>query len=545
MEKRVQNPIFTGFHPDPSMLRVGDTFYIANSTFEWYPGVRIFQSKDLVNWEFAVAPLNRLSLLDMRGIGSSEGIWAPDLSWSDGRFYLIYTVVRNQGRIKDMNNYLVSAEDINGPWSEPIYLNSSGFDPSLFHDEDGRKWLVNMEWDYRKGKGIECFTGILLQEYDEKQQKLVGKVKNIFRGTKLMYTEGPHLYRHGGYYYLMCAEGGTSYEHAVTVARSRTIDGPYEVDPVNPILTSRAEDALQKAGHASICDTKDGKWYLAHLCGRPLPGTKRCVLGRETALQEVVWTTDGWLRLKSGKIYPENEVCVDISECGGCNEAVPEDDGEKTMDIGAVHLEKVTEYRFREGEFGAGFLQDFQSLRMPLGKDIVNVTDRPGWLRMKGMDGIQSRFCQSLLARRQTDFHFSAELKMEFAPENFMESAGLIYRYNENNLYYLYISWDEELQSPVMIAAGIYDGEYSVMEQLAAEGSEFILGLDVEEARCRFFYRKGGEKHFIGPVFDNTNLSDDFTYGFTGAFVGMCVQDLQRHEKTADFEYFRYHAEKR
>ena len=185
MSQKISNPILTGFNPDPSILRVGDDYYIATSTFEWFPGVQISHSRDLNNWEVVARPLNRYSQLDMRGNPNSGGVWAPCLSFHDGVFYLIYSNVRRWAScFKDVNNYLVTAESIEGPWSEPIFMNSSGFDPSLFHDEDGRKWFVNMIWDHRDQK--VNFGGILLQEYDHSQQKLVGCLRTCVEGSLIM-----------------------------------------------------------------------------------------------------------------------------------------------------------------------------------------------------------------------------------------------------------------------------------------------------------------------------------------------------------------------
>ncbi|HEY1405140.1 MAG TPA: glycoside hydrolase family 43 protein, partial [Spirochaetota bacterium] len=281
--KTIHNPVLPGFHPDPSILRVGNDFYIATSTFEWFPGVMIHHSQDLVNWEFCVTPLDRVSQLDLIGNPDSCGIWAPCLSHDGQLFHLIYTDVKNtDGIYKDSHNFLVTAPTIHGPWSEPIFMNSSGFDPSLFHDDDGRKWFVNVRWDHRKGK--DPFGGIVLQEYDPSAKKLSGPIKTIFTGTPIGLNEGPHLYKRNGWYYLLTAEGGTFTEHAVTFARSRSIAGPYELHPQNPILTAYGYpvEELQRAGHASLVDTPNGEWYLAHLCGRPLPKLfqKRCILGR-------------------------------------------------------------------------------------------------------------------------------------------------------------------------------------------------------------------------------------------------------------------------
>ena len=204
----IQNPILTGFHPDPSICRNGEDYYIAVSTFEWFPGVGIYHSKDLKNWRLVSRPLNRISQLNMMGNPDSGGIWAPALSYSDGKFWLIYTDVKvTDGQWKDCHNYLVTCDTIDGEWSEPIHMNSSGFDPSLFHDGDGRKYFVNMMWDHRTNS--HPFYGIVLQEYNPKEEKLTGKKEVIFKGTDVRLTEAPHLYKINGYYYLLTAEGGT------------------------------------------------------------------------------------------------------------------------------------------------------------------------------------------------------------------------------------------------------------------------------------------------------------------------------------------------
>ncbi|NLW97925.1 MAG: glycoside hydrolase family 43 protein, partial [Xanthomonadaceae bacterium] len=246
----VPNPVLRGFHPDPSIVRVGDDYYIATSTFEWWPGVAIAHSRDLVHWRTVRPAITRASQLDLRGRPNSGGVWAPALSHADGLFHLIYTDVRGwTGEFKDVRNYLVTASDIEGPWSEPVHLNNSGFDPSLFHDVDGRKWLVNMVWDHRPGHN--SFGGILLQEYDPSARALVGPIHSIFRGTPLGLVKGPHLYHVDGWYYLLVAEGGTFATHAATVARSRRIEGPYQPMPDGPLLTSAHDPSLrlQSAGH--------------------------------------------------------------------------------------------------------------------------------------------------------------------------------------------------------------------------------------------------------------------------------------------------------
>lgn len=520
------NPILSGFNPDPSILRVADDYYIATSTFEWFPGVQIHHSKDLKHWKLIAHPLNRVSQLDMLGNSSSAGVWAPCLSYDKGIFYLVYTNARSfSGIFKDTHNYLVTSDDICGKWSESVYLNSSGFDPSMFHDEDGRKWLVNMQWDHRDNRNR--FNGILLQEYSIAQKRLLGSIVNIFKGTELGLTEGPHLYKRDGYYYLLTAEGGTSYEHAVTMARARNINGPYEVDPENPILTSNGHEdlALQRAGHGSIVETQNGQWYMAHLCARPLNGRKRCILGRETALQYMKWTDDGWLRRTSGTNLPS---------------------------LYAVNP-NLREYKFptepKRDDFDGKILNiNFQTLRIPLGEDMLSLSERPGFLRLKGKESLNSLHRQSLVARRQQNFRYKAKTSIEFNPDSFQQMAGLICIYDTMNYYYLHVSHDEVLGKNINIL--VCDNKtykYPIGDGITIEGSDTCyLGVSVEYDKLQFSYSLDESTwSCIGPVFDASTLSDEYFWNiqeerFTGAFVGVCCQDLSGRSINADFDYFEY-----
>ena len=368
----IKNPILPGFNPDPSICRVGEDYYIATSTFEWFPGVQIHHSRDLVNWRLLGHALNETRLLDLKGVPSSGGVWAPALTHCDGLFYLCYTVVhQHEAATKDTPNYLITAPSVEGPWSDPVFVNSSGFDPSLFHDEDGRKYWLNMVWDHRPEK--HPFYGIVLQEYDPQAKNLVGKPELIFKGSSIQLTEGPHLYKRNGYYYLLTAEGGTEYEHAVTLARSRALRGPYEVHPENPILTSLGNPdlALQKSGHASLVETPSGEWYMPHLCGRPIPGTRRCNLGRETAIQKVEWREDDWLYLS----------------CGG---------NEPQAEVPAPDLEP---HSFPELPSRLPF--DSPHYATPRGPS-SSVVRKPNRLTLEGKESLESNFEQAMLARRLT-----------------------------------------------------------------------------------------------------------------------------------------------
>ncbi|MDQ8203248.1 glycoside hydrolase family 43 protein [Pelagicoccus sp. SDUM812003] len=521
----IQNPILPGFNPDPSIVRVGEDYYIATSTFEWFPGVQIHHSRDLANWQLVARPLDRISQLNMIGNPNSGGIWAPCLSHCDGTFYLIYTDVKQwaDSRYKITHNYLTTAPTIEGPWSEPIYLDSSGFDASLFHDDDGRKWYLSMIWDHRVGKNQ--FAGTLLQEFDETTGKLVGPRKNIFRGTELKLTEGPHLYKKDGWYYLLVAEGGTWWEHAVTMARSKTIDGPYEVDPENPFLTSRynLDAPLQKAGHASLVETQFGTWYAVHLCSRPRK-ERRCMLGRETAIQKFEWSDDGWPRLVQGGRVPATE--VDNSEFEG---------------ISSPAMDRST----RRIEFDTTQLDPhFQSLRRPVDSSWLDLEARPGWLRLYGEEPTTSNFRQSLIARRIQSFTTRATTCLDFQPDSFKQMAGLVAYYDTKNHYYLRVSMDEGLGRHIGIIRSDsgQDGEIPECEtSLPNEGSVYLRA-EIKTDDLQFSYSLDGESwQEIGPVLDASILSDDyFTLGFTGAFVGLCAQDLTGRRAPADFDFFHY-----
>jgi xylan 1,4-beta-xylosidase len=534
---RVANPVLPGFHPDPSILRVGDEYFIANSTFEWYPGVEIHRSKDLATWESVPSPLSEKRLLDMDGAPPSCGIWAPCLSYADGLFWLIYTNVRSwKGPWKDAPNYLTTAASIEGPWSDPVFLNCSGFDPSLFHDEDGRKWFVNMEWDYRRS-GSAQFSGILLQEYLPSEKRLAGPIRKIFRGSEIGMTEGPHLYRRDGWYYLLVAEGGTEYAHAATVARSRSIAGPYEIHPFNPLISSygRPDIKLQKAGHASWCGSPDGRTYLAFLCGRPLPGTRSCPLGRETSIVELVWK-EGWPYVRH-----EDGECFSEGECRNCptdSFEPPAAGAARPGAAAAAAAGRSVEYRFD----GPSVPIDFKSLRTERDPDTYSLAARPGWLRMRGGQSPLSCFGQSLLARRQTDFDFDASTRIDFSPTSFQQFAGLCWRYDEENQYLAAISRDEERGRVLFVITMINHGFARSLETKIPEEGPVWLGLSVRGASGSFRWSTDGELwNPLRPVLDTTVLSDEFAgLGFTGAFVGMFCVDAEANRASADFERFIY-----
>ncbi|KAJ9136856.1 Beta-xylosidase [Pleurostoma richardsiae] len=535
----VRNPILPGFNPDPSIVRVGEDYYIATSTFEWYPGVQIHHSRDLANWELVTRPLSRRAQLDMRGEPDSCGVWAPCLTHDGSLFWLVYTdVKRKDGSFKDTHNYIVTAPSIAGPWSDPVHVNSSGFDPSLFHDLDtGRKWFVNMLWDHTHRP--HHFAGIRLQELDAATRKLVGPSKTIFRGTDLALVEGPHLYRRGGWYYLLTAEGGTAYDHACTLARSRDIWGPYETHPQAHVLTSKDAPfaALQRGGHGDIVETPDGRTYLVHLTGRPTTQERRCVLGRETAIQEAFWGEDGWLYVKGG---PVPSLHVDVPG---------------TRDDSKYWAEQWY-------TFGTGLPLDFQWLRTPEPERIFSTSATSpsggdgggGALTLFGRESIGSWFEQALVARRQAHFSYDAETVVDFRPADERQFAGLTAYYCRYNFFYLAVTADASGRRELLIMrseASFPDGDlaepFPEPVPLPAEG-KVRLALTIRGPRLQFYYGLEGEGEAlreVGPVLDASLLSDECgghkAHGsFTGAFVGVACSDLNGTALPATFDYFLY-----
>ncbi|MDT7846712.1 glycoside hydrolase family 43 protein [Streptomyces justiciae] len=524
----IHNPVLRGFEPDPSILRVGDDFYIATSTFEWYPGVRVHHSRDLVNWRALGGVLTSRPLLDLTGVPDSGGVWAPGLSYADGLFHLVFTVVDTYTEgWKDLANYVTTAPSVEGPWSDPVFLHARGFDVSLFHDEevDGRSWLLNMRFDWRPEN--DMFAGIELQEYDRTTRKLLGEPRTISPGTAAGVAEGPHLYRKDGWYYLVHAEGGTGYEHGAAVARSRDLFGPYEPDPAGPLLTSRHDPslALQKAGHCSLVRTPAGQWYAAHITARPYTERGRCVLGRETALQPVTWTDDGWPRIAGG--VPAVTVPA------------------PALAAAPVPPEPVTDH------FGTLGPQ-WSTLRRPPTPDWIEPT--PGRLRLRGGQSPAGRRAPSLVARRITAPRCTFETRLTFSPASPDHLAGLTAYYNARNWHYLYVTAEDD-GSPVVTALSCAAGALTAhpVRIPLRPGLPVVLRAELDGPALRFSYSSETENSGPHPLpldLDATVLSDEHAdefhdgqlrvLGFTGAMLGLWAQDLDGTGVHADFAYATY-----
>ncbi|MET1258101.1 glycoside hydrolase family 43 protein [Flagellimonas sp. DF-77] len=523
---QLENPILRGFNPDPSIIRVNDDYYIATSTFEWFPGVQIYHSKDLKHWQLIARPLSRPSQLDMHGVPDSCGVWAPCLSYDNGVFYLVYSNVKSfDGVWKDTPNFLVTTTDIHGEWSEPIYLSSRGFDGSLFHASDGKKWFLNMLIDHRAGK---FFGGIEMQEYDPDGKKLVGPVHYLTEGSALGISEGPHLLEKDGWCYLILAEGGTEYGHALSVARSKSITGPYVFHPENPIISAAQHPAnyLQKTGHGDFVNTPDGEWYAVFLCGRPLTPLGKCPLGRETAMEELVWQ-DGWPKLKHGRVARKTIEGPQLAEV-----PIPQNPARRNFESTSLPLE-------------------FQSLRVPITDDWCSLQERPGYLRLFGKESLSSTHRQSLLARRVQAFHIEAATAISFEPQHLQHMAGLVFYYNTGHYHYAYITADYEGKQSYLSVATADNFEMGFQDELIPIPKEATVVLKgvMDHDRLQFSYSIDGTTfHPLGQPLDASILSDDhvreggqkYRAAFTGCFVGICCQDLAMNSHHADFKWFEY-----
>lgn len=579
MYGEIANPVLRGFNPDPCITRVGDDFFVATSTFEWFPGVQIWHSRDLRAWRRLGGILDQSRLLDLAGVQSSGGVWAPDLSWYDQTFYLVYTTVRqwrgdpdrDRGAFKDTPNWVITAPEVTGPWSDPVYLNGSGFDPSLFHDDDGRSWLLNMLWDYRDAPSF--FRGIVAQQFDRRAATLVGPVHRIFDPTDAGFTEAPRLYARDGWYYLVVAEGGTGYDHAVTMARARTPLGPYELHPSTPFLTSLDAhdrgvfadavsqsaglgypvdttrlpggfyDFPQKAGHASMCRVTDEVWALVHLSARVVPGTTASTIGRETSIQRVVWGVDGWPYVvdRDGTRTDRAQPTTRFPELAGSD--LSPVGAHKTVDNGSG------------GSVGA-LPPNFFVLRRHPGERLF-VRDTGRTIRIVGSESPVSLHTQSVVARPITDTCYAVEVCVAFDPADFQQMAGLVVRYDERNQYFLRLSADDA-GTPAVRVLSFCDGRMSLGQDLPVTSCDYGLrmGFVCDGASGRFYLlsRVTGARWWendpragvtaIGPRLDMLALSDERVWpmGFTGTFVGMACHDVSGRSATAEFRNFVYTA---
>lgn len=503
----ITNPIIRGFNPDPSICRVGEDYYVATSTFQFYPGIQIHHSRDLKNWRLLTHALTEKKHFNLEKLECSNGIWAPQITHDGESFYLLFACVTSTGgAITDSPTFLVTSKDIMGPWSDAVFLRGGGFDPSIFHDDDGKKYWVNMQMGE---PGVCRFNGIFLQEYDAKEQKLVGKMSKIFNGTALGITEGPHIYKRNGYYYLLTAEGGTSINHVVTICRSRDIWGPYEVCENNPILTTkftREDFPFRSAGHGDLVETQDGEFYMVHLLQRKvldkkIPSLEVSPLGRETAIQKIIWTHDGWPCLANGTNLPDVELVEsDLKEC-------------------KWELPKSC-FDFTKGD---KLDIHYSFLREKLSDNILAYTS--DGLRLTGQESLNSRNKVSFIGHRLQNFDAEFGCTMEFYPESYRQTAGIVAYYDRLNYLYLHVLGVGEDNKRKVKLTFCHNRDLKVVDLLLLDDEQKDIELRIFINNYKYHFECNKQVFDINyPITALGDGASDYS-GFTGTFLGIATED--------------------
>jgi xylan 1,4-beta-xylosidase len=438
--------------------------------------------------------------------------------------WVVYTIVRTMGAsAKDLDNYLVTARSLDGPWSEPVRLGARGFDPSLFHDDDGRHWLACVQWDPRPGR--EPFAGIAVQEYDHAERRLVGKARVVLRADEVI--EGPNLHRRDGRVYLMVAQGGTGWNHGVAMARASDVLGPYEWDPRHSVLTSRGapELRLQKAGHGELVRTPDDAWYLVHLAARPVSdGAQRfCVTGRETCLQRVTWDADGWLRLADDEGLPlartgprERVLSTCASPTGTGNVASDE------VPAAARADDLIEEFDAPELD-----LTRWSSLRRPVTPDWADVQERPGWLRFHRGQSPASRFTQSLVGTRLQESCAVVTATVDTSPAGPLQRAGLCLWSNAVGYWYIHVTIDDDGRRVVGVESASPEAVARVGRLHAIDTGPTHLRFRLDGPRVDLEFSGDGDCWTSVGGGSTLAVSDDYPgrLRFTGAFAALRADD--------------------
>lgn len=483
LESMYKNPVLRGMYPDPSIVRVGEDFYMVHSTFVYFPCIPVSHSRDLVHWRLIGHAIENPDWAELEGLEGGRGYWAPDISYADGRFYICATYRHNdEGPIR-RRQMIVSAARPEGPYTKPVFFHEEGIDPSLFHDDDGRHYLL-------------VNRGARLMEMDLRTLTPMGRPKLLYYGSYGRSPEGPHLVKKDGWYYLFLAEGGTGMGHRETVARSRTLWGPYLKSPYGPVIRQTDERALiQRCGHGKPVMLADGRWFMPYLCGRALEG-KHTVLGRETALDELRWTPDGWPLL----------------------------DGPSSMR--PLPLPSVK----------APGPTDWLTPRAPKDGEIRWEGER--LVLLGGAFALADRRCTSLLLRRQTafSFRFDAVLTVPCAGE-----AGVVCYYDEHSFLALGVCVNAEgCRLRAYEQAGYEANERAVVETKAMPGDQITLSVQARGlGRWLSFAQAGAPEQLLCRVEDTAYLSDEgvaIGKRFTGAMVGLYALFGAK----ATFERIRY-----
>lgn len=500
-----QNPVIPGFHPDPSVCRVGSDYYLVNSTFEYFPGVPIWHSRDLVNWEQIGNVLTRQSQLDLNDCPCSDGIYAPTIRHHNGVFHIITTLVKSGS----FTNFVVTATNPAGPWSDPVIIDQSGIDPSLLFAADGKVYFQS-----NRGMVFSDERAIYQSEINLETGARIKGPELIWHGTGGSYVEGPHLYERSGYYYLLAAEGGTSYGHMVTISRSRNIWGPFENCPHNPILSNRhAYEDIHGTGHADLIEAHDGSWWMVHLAFRQTIGSVH-TLGRETCLTPVEWMDDWPVAIKTGTTSAE-------------------------MVGHGLPQKPWSEPPARDDFDSSALSPNWIHIRNPVSSN-YSLSERKGFLRLRGsVVTLNDLNSPTLVARRQQHFDFEVAAHLHFEPSGAGEEAGLTMMMTNEHHFEICVCQKEGRR--VLLVKYKLELIHQTAAEIPLDSGPLTLSIQGCKQFYRFGFKKDGDTfHEIAKV--NTRyLATEVTGGYNGVVIGMyAVGNGSPLNNPADFDWFEY-----
>lgn len=499
-----RNPIQRGMYPDPSIVRVGEDYYMVNSSFIFFPCIPISHSKDLIHWKVIGHAITNPEWAYLDGLEGGRGYWAPDISYHKGRFYITATYRLNDTGTVYRKQIVVSSDKPEGPYSKPTFIDEDGIDPSIFTDDDGRRYML-------LNRGARIF------EISEDGTKQISKAELLWYGDNKRAPEGPHILKKDGWYYLFLAEGGTGPGHRISVGRSRELFGNYESCPYNPIM--RQNDPLapiQRAGHGKPVQTQNGDWYMVYLCGRMIDG-KYSMLGRETALDPITWTPDGWPivnNLKGPSVL------------------------QKKPNLPEHPFESTSHDDFAQKDLSLDWMWP-----RPPKEDAYYLSD--SYLHLKGSTyDLDTTDARNILVRRQKDFSFAITSKLKFPSLESGQNVGLTCYYDENT-YLKYGIFSTSLGYELRVTERVGTPE-ATTSSISLEKSEFLyLKIETRYLERKFFYSLDGKNWSHLVTLENVYyLCDEgLRKGkrFTGAMVGMYAYSGNNSSPAYGvFDYFNY-----
>ncbi len=496
------NPIITGMNPDPSICRVGDDFYLVTSTFEYFPGIPIYHSKDLVHWKLIGHALSRPENCLLKGAQSSGGHYAPAIRHHDGTFYVTCT---NYGGEGSQGAFYVTATDPKGPWSDPVWVGNWNVDPSIMFANDSMYWI-----------SPDNQGSFMAGTFDHAAGKFIKPLQLIAAGLGGSAPEAPHMYKINGYYYLMSAEGGTGYEHREVIRRSRSPYGPFEASPYNPVTSNMnaPESPFQAIGHADLVQLPDSSWWMVCLGFRP-KGGKYHHLGRETFLAPITWTADGWPKVGT------------TGEVEAVYQAPP-------LPAYAWDPEPARD------EFDSPELKLYWNfLRNPYPYD-WSLSSRPGYLRLNGSAvALTDKDSPAFIGRRQTAFNLTASTKIQFVPTAESEEAGLVIRGNDNHHYRLAVTQREGKR--VVLFRTVANEKETNSNYYELEEANVVLQIRATDLEYTFWAQIEGKPATLIGSAPTKELSTERIGGFTGVYIGMFASGNGKpNTNPADFDWFEF-----